>query len=108
MMSEEFQERLRAAFEFDGRPYGRVFMIHEAELEYALSATKFSDHLSISDGFKACFLEAVELLNTHFRPLVKTPLSEFYPVNPLNAAISQLHPNSYHVQLITGNRNEWP
>jgi hypothetical protein len=79
MTSEEFQERLRAAFEYDGEPYGRVFMIHAAEAEYGLGAAKFSGHLSLSDGFKACFLEAVELLNTHCRPLVKTPLSEFYP-----------------------------
>lgn len=79
MTSEEFQKRLKDAFEYDGKPFGRVFMIHESEGEYALEAAKFSGHLSLSDGFKACFLEAVELLNTHCRPLVKTPLSEFYP-----------------------------
>lgn len=79
MTSEDFQKRLKDAFEYDGKPYGRVFMIHESEGEYGLEAAKFSGHLSLSDGFKACFLEAAELLNTHCRPLVKTPLSEFYP-----------------------------
>lgn len=80
MASEEFQERLHAAFECDGMPYGRVFRIHAAEGEYGLEVARFSGHLALADGFKACFLEAVELLNTHCRPLVKTPLSEFYPL----------------------------
>ncbi len=79
MTSEEFQKRLYDAFMYEGKPYARVFMIHESEAKYGMAAAKFSGHLSLSDGFKACFLEAVELLNTHCRPLLKTPLSEFYP-----------------------------
>jgi hypothetical protein len=78
MTGEEFQERLDAAFIHDGRNYGRVHSIFEAEETFSHTALKFSGHIALSDGFKACFLEAVELLNTHCGPLVKAQLSEFY------------------------------
>lgn len=78
MTGEEFQKRLDAAFIHEGHNYGRVHSIFEAEDTYSDTALKFSGHIALSDGFKACFLEAVELLNTHCRPLVKEPLSPFY------------------------------
>lgn len=78
MTGDEFQKRLDAAFIHDGHNYGRVRSIFEAEDTFSRAALKFSGHIALSDGFKACFLEAIELLNSHCRPLVKAPLSEFY------------------------------
>ncbi|MBC8740617.1 hypothetical protein F6X40_28715 [Paraburkholderia sp. UCT31] len=78
MTGEDFQKRLDAAFIHEGHDYGRVRSIFEAEDIFSNTALKFSGHMALSNGFKACFLEAVELLNTHCRPLVNAPLSAFY------------------------------
>lgn len=79
MTGEEFQKRLQEAFMYKGQVYGRVHLIYESEAEHGMAVTKYSGHLALSDAFKACFLEAVELLNSHCRPQVTEPLSEFYP-----------------------------
>ncbi|MDT7516569.1 hypothetical protein [Rhodoferax mekongensis] len=79
MTGEEFQNRLNAAFVFEGANYGRVHLIHGTQDAYSQEVLQFSGHLALSDAFKAVFLEAVELMNTYCRPRVKAPLSEHYP-----------------------------
>jgi hypothetical protein len=78
MTGDDFQARLDAAFVHEEHNYGRVRLIPEAEKTFSDAARKFRGHLALSDAFKACFLEAVELLNTHCRRLVKAPLSDAY------------------------------
>lgn len=79
MTGEEFQKRLDAAFVFDGANYGRVQLILGTQDAYSQEVEQFSGHLALSDGFKAVFLEAVELMNSYCRPRIKVPLSEYYP-----------------------------
>ena len=79
MTGEEFQKRLDAAFVFEGANYGRVHLIHGAQDAYSKDVVQFGGHLALTDGFKAVFLEAVELINTYCRPQIKAPLSEYYP-----------------------------
>jgi hypothetical protein len=76
---EEFQKRLDAAFVFEGANYGRVHLIHGTQDEYSQGVLQFGGHLALSDGFKAVFLEALELMNVYCRPRIKTPLAEHYP-----------------------------
>ncbi|HKX94598.1 MAG TPA: hypothetical protein VJM48_07835 [Methylibium sp.] len=79
MTGNEFQERLDAAFVFEGANYGRVHLIHGTQDEYSQGVLQFSGHLALSDGFKAVFLEALELMNVYCRPRITTPLSEHFP-----------------------------
>jgi hypothetical protein len=79
MTGEEFQNKLDASFVYKGLNYGRVHLIHETQDAYSQEVIQFSGHFALSDSFKSVFLEAVELMNSYCRPLVKTPLSEYYP-----------------------------
>ncbi|MDN7562285.1 hypothetical protein [Burkholderia orbicola] len=78
MTGEEFQTRLDEAFTHEGEMFGRLALISEAQATFRSAASKFNGHRALSDAFKACFLEAVELLNGHCRPRVKEPLTEHY------------------------------
>lgn len=79
MTGEEFQKRLDTAFVFERLNYGRVHLIHETQDAFSQEVAQFSGHLALSNGFKAVFLEAIELLNSYCRPRVKVQLSEYYP-----------------------------
>lgn len=79
MTGKEFQERLDAAFVFEGANYGRLHLINGMQDEYSQSALQFAGHHALSAGFKAVFLEAIELMNVYCRPRTKTPLSEHFP-----------------------------
>jgi hypothetical protein len=78
MTGEEYEKRLLQTFAEGGVPYKRAYDLHEAEGKYGQHVLKLSGYLARSDAFKCVFFEACELLNTHCRPQVKTPLSEFY------------------------------
>lgn len=78
MTVKGFMEQLDAAFVHEGRNFGRLRLIIDAEKTFSEAARKFRGHRALSDAFKACFLEAVELLNAHCQPLMKVTLSEFY------------------------------
>lgn len=78
MTGEGFRGRLDAAFLHEGHNYGRLRVIAEAENTCSEAARKFHGHLALSNAFKACFLEAVELLNTHCRLLMKAAMSDAY------------------------------
>lgn len=71
-------KRLEAISEYKGTPYGRAHLVFEAEDEYAAAILKYQGYLALSDAFKCCFLETVELINTECGPKVKQQLSEHY------------------------------
>lgn len=75
---EEFMKRLEAISDYRGTAYGRAHLLFEAEDEHATAILKYQGYLALSDAFKCCFLETVELINTECRPRVKQPLSEHY------------------------------
>ena len=79
MTPEEFRRRLFDLFLYEGRPYGMVKTIHDAQQAYGERVVQeFSGHFALSDSFKALFIETTELMNTHCRETMKAPLSEHF------------------------------
>lgn len=78
MTPAEFVARLEGISHYKGTPYGRVHLLFEEETAFSQEVVKFKGHLALSDAFKSFFLETTELLNTHIRPQVKQPLSEYF------------------------------
>lgn len=75
---EEFQKRLDAISEYNGRPYGRAYRLFDAEDKHSKKCIKYKGYLALSDAFKCLFLETVELLNTECPPKAYLSLSESY------------------------------
>ncbi|MEO7861921.1 MAG: hypothetical protein ABIU05_16090 [Nitrospirales bacterium] len=75
---EEFVKRLQAISENNGIPYGRTRLITDEEQKYNSIILQYKGHFALSYAFKCFFLETVELINTHCRPKITAPVSEFY------------------------------
>ena len=78
MTGAEFEERLQTAFTAGGIPYRRANAVRRAEAEYGEHVEKLGGYIALSEALKCLYLESVELLESHCRPQVKTPLSEYY------------------------------
>jgi len=75
---KEFEKRLESISEYKGIPYGRAYMLFDAEGAHEKACLRYKGYLALSDAFKCLFLETVELINTECQPKVTNPLSESY------------------------------
>lgn len=77
----DYIERLRAISEHDGKPWGRIKTLTNAEHEHEeYFEGNFGGFWALTYASNCFFLETVERLNTESRPKVSAPLSEFYPM----------------------------
>jgi hypothetical protein len=57
MTPEEFQAKLDAISKHKGVPYGRAYLLFDAEEKHSLAALKYKGYLAQSDAFKCFFLD---------------------------------------------------
>ncbi len=75
---EDFVQRLGSISQYRGTAYGRLHLLFDEEEKHEQAILQYKGYVAISNAFKCFFLETVELINTHCRPNIKAPLSEFY------------------------------
>lgn len=76
---EEFVTRLREAFVYEGKPFGRLRFIEEEQgAHWNKITTGLKGYAAAADAFKCFFLETVEAINIEIRTKVITQMSEFY------------------------------
>ncbi|HXS51747.1 MAG TPA: hypothetical protein VN782_04375 [Usitatibacter sp.] len=75
---DKYMERLRLMSQFEGRDYGRLRILEQAQEDFRDRATALRGFTAISAAFKCFFLETVELLNSEIRPRIKSAVSPEY------------------------------
>lgn len=76
---KQFVEALEEVARDRGVAFGRLEGLRIAEADHRLTLEAYRGYTALAAAAQCFTLETVEQVNTHVRPSVQTPLSEFYP-----------------------------